>query len=297
MLRYGVPESRLPHSVLDAEIAVIRRLGAEFRTNVVVGSDVSAADVAREFDAVVVSTGEIGEARAAELGVAADRGRVRVRPGTHETDREGFFAGGAAVRPTRMAVRAVADGRALALCVDRYLAGGEAWVGRRPFDCRVGRLSGEDLLELMKGVDPRGRGEPSQGPAAGLSAEEARGEARRCMHCDCRKAEVCALRRYAGEYEVGRPAWAAVDTDVEITVQRGAGVVYEAAKCIKCGRCIRLAEAAREPLGLTFVGRGFDVRLAASFDESVVSGLGSVAAACIEACPTGALARNGEDGP
>ena len=44
------------------------------------------------------------------------------------------------------------------------------------------------------------------------------------------------------------------------------------------------------PLGLTFVGRGFSVRVGVPFDESLDQALRSVAAACIEACPTGALA-------
>ena len=47
---------------------------------------------------------------------------------------------------------------------------------------------------------------------------------------------------------------------------------------------------AAEPLGLTFIGRGFDVRVAAPFDRPIEEGLRTVAEECVRHCPTGALA-------
>jgi NADH dehydrogenase/NADH:ubiquinone oxidoreductase subunit G len=43
-------------------------------------------------------------------------------------------------------------------------------------------------------------------------------------------------------------------------------------------------------LGLTFVGRGFDVRIGVPFQRSLEEALGKVAAQCVAACPTAALA-------
>jgi ferredoxin len=48
---------------------------------------------------------------------------------------------------------------------------------------------------------------------------------------------------------------------------------------------------AAEPLGLTFVGRGFDVRVAASLNASIEAGLQKVAEECVKQCPTGALVK------
>lgn len=42
-------------------------------------------------------------------------------------------------------------------------------------------------------------------------------------------------------------------------------VVYEPGKCISCGICVQMALRAKEPLGLTFVGCGFDLRIGAPF--------------------------------
>lgn len=57
-----------------------------------------------------------------------------------------------------------------------------------------------------------------------------------------------------------------------------------------CDACVRIAEDAGEPLGVSIVGRGFDVTVAAPFDRPLSEGLREAARRCAEACPSGALA-------
>lgn len=57
LLRYGIPEYRLPEAVVDAEIGRLEALGVEFRTGVVLGGEVSLSGLQGEHDAVVVATG------------------------------------------------------------------------------------------------------------------------------------------------------------------------------------------------------------------------------------------------
>ncbi|MEZ4603834.1 MAG: hypothetical protein R2861_10665 [Desulfobacterales bacterium] len=45
MLRYGIPDYRLPQDVLDAEIGYIRRMGVDIRTGRKLGIDFSLADL------------------------------------------------------------------------------------------------------------------------------------------------------------------------------------------------------------------------------------------------------------
>jgi NADH dehydrogenase/NADH:ubiquinone oxidoreductase subunit G len=52
---------------------------------------------------------------------------------------------------------------------------------------------------------------------------------------------------------------------------------------------VKLTELAAEPLGLTFIGRGFDVKVSVPFNREIEAGLLKVAAECVEHCPTGAL--------
>jgi NADH dehydrogenase/NADH:ubiquinone oxidoreductase subunit G len=52
---------------------------------------------------------------------------------------------------------------------------------------------------------------------------------------------------------------------------------------------VKLTEMAREPLGLTFIGRGFDVKIGAPFNQAIEAGLQTIAEECVKQCPTGAL--------
>jgi len=287
MLRHGVPEEKLPRAVLDAEIAAIERLGAEFRTGVRVGDDPSVADLRRDFDAVLLAVGKLAEGDADRLGVDVVKGRLRVDGATMATGLDGVFAGGDAVRAQRMTVRSVADGRSAAIAIDQHLAGGPVTGEPPAFNSRIGRLHEGEIERFLAGADPAGRLEPDA-PGAGFTAQQAVAEASRCLHCDCRKPSDCKLRTYAARYNARASRFRQQRRDF---VQHAdhPDVLHEPGKCIHCGLCIQIAARHREQLGLTFIGRGFDVRVAVPFGEGLARGLTKAARQCAEACPTGAL--------
>ena len=57
MLRYGIPDYRLPRSVLDAEIQRIVDLGVELRCSTAIGKEVTFESLQKDFDAVFVAIG------------------------------------------------------------------------------------------------------------------------------------------------------------------------------------------------------------------------------------------------
>ena len=57
MLRYGIPEYRLPKKVLDAEIEEIASLGVKMQNNYRIGVDASFEEFKSQYDAVVVAIG------------------------------------------------------------------------------------------------------------------------------------------------------------------------------------------------------------------------------------------------
>ena len=57
MLRYGIPEYRLPKATLAAEVKQIADLGVEMKNNVKVGKDVTLDSLRADFDAVLVAVG------------------------------------------------------------------------------------------------------------------------------------------------------------------------------------------------------------------------------------------------
>ena len=291
-----VPAAELPRDVLAREIDTIRRLGVAFRQGVRVGRDVTLTDLRASHDAVVLAVGALDAPSRAAFDVPfTDRG-VKVNPETLQADVPGVFAGGAAIGVCKMAVRACADGKRMARSADLFVRGQEVSPAHKRFNCAIGRLLPGEAAEVLKLADRGARREPAGGTAAGFTREEAAAEAARCLHCDCRKTETCRLRAYSdacgAEATRLRP-----ETRKPLALDPShADVVYEPGKCIRCGLCIRVTRREGEPVGLAFVGRGYDMTIGVPFHEALGAALQRSAAACVGACPTGALAwKNREE--
>ena len=57
MLRYGIPQYRLPKEVLDAEIGSIEELGVEMKNNIKIGNDITLDEIRKSHDAVIAAIG------------------------------------------------------------------------------------------------------------------------------------------------------------------------------------------------------------------------------------------------
>ena len=303
MLQYGVPEDSLSRDVLDAEIGIIQKLGAEFKLETRVGEQSSLRDLQRDYDAVLIAIGELKEGDAKLLDLQSSASGIRVDRKTFQTNLKGVFAGGGAIRrKSRMAVRSVADGKAAAISIDQYLSGLSVTGLHEPFTVHIGKLAEGEIQKFMVDVSEVGRVTPSSdehlfsqssrsvgSQSCHLSDEEARSESLRCLHCDCRKPDNCKLRDYADIYGANPTRYKGEHRLFEQYAQH-AEIIYEPGKCIDCGLCIQIASDAGESLGLTFIGRGFAVRVGVPFNHSIAEGLQKVASQCVDACPTGALA-------
>jgi NADPH-dependent glutamate synthase beta subunit-like oxidoreductase/Pyruvate/2-oxoacid:ferredoxin oxidoreductase delta subunit len=71
MLRYGIPQYRLPREVIDAEIQKILDLGVELRCDTTVGKDISLEDLRKEYRAVFVG---IGAHHGRTMGIPGENG-------------------------------------------------------------------------------------------------------------------------------------------------------------------------------------------------------------------------------
>jgi heterodisulfide reductase subunit A-like polyferredoxin len=71
MLRYGIPEHRLPRSVLDAEIENLKRYGIKIHTSTTIGKDISLEDFQRNgVDAIFLA---IGAWKGLNLGIPGEK--------------------------------------------------------------------------------------------------------------------------------------------------------------------------------------------------------------------------------
>jgi formate dehydrogenase major subunit len=262
---------------------------------------VEGSDFAVPCSAVIAAIGQSVERALAEQdGLSVTAWGIAADPQTMATSLHGVFAGGDAVLGADLAVRAVAAGRIAAASIGQYLAGeavtGEpasASVTMHPIDdgeraaifrsietaARV-RLPELDLDRRLSSFDEvEGR----------LPAAEAQREARRCISCGCRKCDCCTIRTLATEYGADVERFAGARRRFSADTSHP-DIVYEPGKCISCDACVRIAAAGGEALGMTMIGRGFDVVVAPPFDRPLSEALMATAIRCAEACPTGALA-------
>ena len=57
VLRYGIPEFRLPKTIVDREVENLRALGVTIECNVIIGRTLTVDQIAAEFDAVFIANG------------------------------------------------------------------------------------------------------------------------------------------------------------------------------------------------------------------------------------------------
>jgi len=157
------------------------------------------------------------------------------------------------------------------------------------FNSIIGRLGDDEKAAVLALASDGPREEPAD-PAVGFTTDETGREAPRCLHCDCRKPSSCRLRSYAELYSAKQSRYKAAQRKPLMIVQQHADVVYEPGKCIKCGICVKITEHSGEPLGMAFLGRGYDASVGVPFGEPLENGLTGTAAECVRCCPTGALA-------
>ncbi len=289
-LRYGISTTVLPPPVLDKEIQQLQQLGIQFRLNTQMGTDITLQALKADYDAIALTIGQTPLAVLATLGIEVTGRGIKVDERSFQTSDPMIFAGGEGVQAGHLAARAVAHGKSMAFSINQLLSGLPVTGPRKRFESRLGKISPAEHQALLQEAAPAPRLLPATGPGTGFTQDEAIRESRRCMHCDCRKAETCKLRDSMEEFMTGPMHVPAAGRKPLTRNMTHPHVIFEPGKCIQCGLCVRITTQAGEKPGLTFMRRGFDAIVGVPFHDSLETALGASVNNCIQACPTGALA-------
>ena len=284
-LNTSVDKGELPQEILAHGIEILKQLGVVFHTNQKVEKE-ELKKLNSEFNAVILAIGNTTE-KEDYLGVKLANAGVWVNPNTFAADTNGIFATGSAIRLQKMAVKAVAMGKECVWSVNEFLQKGEGKATKREFNSRFGTLRKAELEEYLKESVEGERVEAKS--AKGFTKEEAIEEAKRCLHCDCRKLDNCKLRTCAETHQADRRRFLFGERNNVVKYFNHESIIYEPEKCIKCGLCIEIAGKHKEQTGLTNMGRGFTVKVAVPFNQEIDKALTVAAKDCAEACPTGAI--------
>ncbi|MFH1074807.1 MAG: FAD-dependent oxidoreductase [Candidatus Firestonebacteria bacterium] len=299
-LRSGVKKERLPEEVLDKEIGQILKLGVAVKLKTELGRDIGLKEVRESFDAVFLAAGwnsEVLEVFRKE-GLAVDSSGVRVSGPAYETNIKGVFAG----EKTKLAVRASAIGRFVAVTIDKYLKGLPLEPEKKPFSVKMGKVSQEELEILTQGaseserflkdqVDTTISKENSGEERIPFLTGEVFEESKRCLRCACRKEETCLLKKYSIEYDADIGAFKGQKRGFTRDIKK-TGVVYESGKCIMCGICVEISKKNKEISGFTYINRGFNAKIDVPFNKKINKVMQKTAEECAEKCPTGAISKS-----
>lgn len=222
------------------------------------------------------------------------KGIIAADETTFRTNLEGVFAiGDATNRGASIAIAAIGEANQCADVVDSYLAGSivphcKPYYSQRQVTAEQYTAYEKKDRARMVCKAPDERVKSFEEMNLGVTEEQARAEAARCLECGCHDYDNCSLICHANRYTIhperfsGQKRQSGSETKL-VTIERNPG------KCILCGLCVRVCEEVAQQGLLGLVGRGFGTEIKPEFRDSARLAVCARCHKCADACPTGAL--------
>jgi len=262
---------------------------------------VEGSDFTMEADTII---GAIGQATSTQflyndLPLKLGRwGDISVNGKTMATSEDGIFAGGDCVTGPATVIQAIAAGGRAARAIGQYVMTGAITPSRETYNCSRGTL--EDLPRHEFEEMPRLARLPMPQLAVdkridnfdmvdlGLTDDEARAEAARCLRCGCDVRHNCQLRTEATAHKINfeQPLHTRPRLPVDVSHPF---IMRDHNKCISCGKCIT---ACAEIEGVGVLAYQFEQgRLTVStWNGQPLQTTDCISCGqCVTACPCGAL--------
>ena len=110
-----------------------------------------------------------------------------------------------------------------------------------------------------------------------------------CLYCS--RSGDCELQRLAQDLGVRRRRYFGARTPARLDVA-SPSIVRDPAKCILCGKCVRVCEEIQTVGAIDFIGRGSRAHVGPAFDEGLNVSSCINCGQCVAVCPTGALTEH-----
>lgn len=223
-----------------------------------------------------------------------DRGTILADEDDFTTNLDGVFAiGDATNKGASIAIAAIGEADRCVKSVDAYLKGEPLdftpkYISKRD-DSRID-LSGKtkQARTVADVLDADVRKNNFDEVSRGLTVEQAKKEAERCLECGCREYFKCKLLQVAQRYDIN-PERFAGEMPQKYTRDENAFIERNTAKCILCGLCVRSCKEVVNISAIGLLGRGFKTSVSPAFalplDQTKCTNCGL----CVKLCPTGAL--------
>lgn len=247
-----------------------------------------------EVDSVIMAIGQRPELGGFEELDKTSRGTISADESTFRTNMNGIFAiGDATNKGADIAISAIGEAQKSVSVIDSYLRGNI--IGYKKPILVEREINKSDLAdrehiarERMRVLPAEERKRSFDEVALGLTDEQARREASRCLECGCLDYYRCKLINYANKYNAeferfaGQKSPAKKDTGHKY-------ILRDSGKCILCGLCVRVCSQVMGVGAIGLAGRGFTTVVSPEFYKSLGDSQCISCGQCVSLCPTGAL--------
>lgn len=245
-------------------------------------------------DSVIMAIGQKLDPTDFSVVELTDRGTILADEDDFKTNIDGVFAiGDATNKGASIAIAAIGEADRCVKSVDAYLKGEELdftpkYISKRD-DERIDVSGKEPKPRVVADVlDADIRKNNFDEVSLGLTVEQAKKEAERCLECGCREYFKCKLLQVAQRYDI-HPERFAGEMPQKYTRDENAFIERNTAKCILCGLCVRSCKEVMDISAIGLLGRGFKTSVSPAFalplDQTKCTNCGL----CVKLCPTGAL--------
>ena len=247
-----------------------------------------------EIDTMIAAIGQKTDMAGLEALDKTRWGTIVADENTFLTNLPGVFAVGDATNDgAGIAVTAIGEAKRAAGMIAKYLAG-EALAFEPEYLVKSEKTE-EDFADREKCArakmphrSPEERRKDFLEINLGLSEEEAKREAVRCLECGCMDYFECKLIQYANQYQV-KPEKYNGKTHHRAGEDGHPFIRRNPDKCILCGLCVRVCDETVGAAAIGLVDRGFGTVVKPALDKDLRR-TGCIACGmCVAVCPTGAL--------
>lgn len=245
-------------------------------------------------DSVIMAIGQKLDSTDFTSVELTNRGTIKADEDTFMTDLDGVFAiGDATNKGASIAIEAIGEADRCVKVVDAYLNGEELdftpkYISKRD-DSRIDLSAKEKEPRIVADVlDADVRRNNFDEVSLGLTVEEAKKEAERCLECGCREYFKCKLLSVAQRYDINPDRFAG-EMPQKYTRDENAFIERNTAKCILCGLCVRSCKEVMDISAIGLLGRGFKSSVSPAFSLPLDQTKCTNCGLCVSLCPTGAL--------
>lgn len=268
-------------TIFNQEFKKLQQADIVIKYNTLVDDQFLQTSLLNDFDSVLIAATrfESGSAKTAKSQLLFEGDTLQIGD-------KMLFKIGKAAKENKQIIRDIVQAKKAALALNLYFETNTFLPSTKKFNSTIGKIEEfEKQSWLMETPQDFHRHKNVN------SEQESIEEAQNCLHCDCRAQSNCQLREISEAFKLSNPKVKMQSYPIEKKINFESGLIFENAKCIKCGLCVRILQKESPNAELGFQGRGFKSIISQPITQEFNAVLKDKVDLLVDICPTAALSK------